>query len=141
VERPSRTGHIRYGFVYELWRPHHAIRLAATDGNPGTEADPNWTALILAPRFPEYISNHASLTAAFMRVLTRELGDDHSFTIRSPNHPTFTWTFDRFSEVTAQVKEARIWAGIHFRHACDTGEQVGVMVADYVLDHFLLPLR
>jgi hypothetical protein len=51
-----------------------------------------------------------------MRVLTRELGDDHSFTIRSPNHPTFTWTFDRFSEVTAQVKEARIWAGIHFRH-------------------------
>jgi hypothetical protein len=60
-------------FAYGLWRPHHAIRLADTDGNPDTEADPGWTALILAPRFPEYISNHASLTGAFMHTLARLL--------------------------------------------------------------------
>lgn len=127
-------------FVYHLWRPHHAIRLAHTDGNPATAADPAWTALILAPRFPEYISNHSSLTAAFMRVLERELGDNHTFTISSPNYPGFTWTFDRCSDATAQVKEARIWAGIHFRHACEVGEQVGLTIADYVLDNFLTPL-
>src|SRR5687767_7336984 len=51
-------------FAYGLWRPHHAVRLADTDGNPATEADAGWTALILAPRFPEYVSNHASLTGA-----------------------------------------------------------------------------
>jgi len=128
-------------FAYHLWRPHHAIRLADTDDNPATEPDPSWTGLILAPRFQEYISNHSSLTAAFMRVLERELGDDHTFTISSPNYPNFTWTFDRFSDATAQVKEARIWAGIHFRHACDTGEQVGVAIADYVIENFLIPLR
>jgi hypothetical protein len=128
-------------FAYQLWRPHHAIRLAETDDNPHTDADPNWTALILAPRFPEYISNHASLTAAFMRVLSRELGDQHTFTLSSPNYPNFAWTFDRFSDAAAQAKEARIWAGIHFRHACDTGEQVGTTIADYVLDHFLTPIR
>ncbi len=128
-------------FGYSLWRPHHAIRLANTDGNPATTADPSWTALILAPRFPEYVSNHSSLTAAFMRVLTRELGDDHAFTLSSPNYPGFDWTFDRFSEASAQAKEARIWAGIHFRHACDVGEDVGAAIADYVLDNFLLPLK
>jgi hypothetical protein len=76
-----------------------------------------------------------------MRVLSQELGDEHTFSISSPNYPNFTWTFDRFSDATAQVKEARIWAGIHFRHACDIGEQVGTEVSDYLLQNFLLPAR
>ena len=128
-------------FAYNLWRPYHAIRLADTDGNADTTADPAWNSLFLAPRFQEYISNHASLTGSFMHVLARELGDQHTFTLSSPNYPAYTWTFDRFSDATAQVKEARIWAGIHFRNSCDVGEAVGVAIADYVLDNFLLPLE
>jgi hypothetical protein len=127
-------------FAYQLWRPHHAIRLAETDGNSGTVADPDWTALILAPRFPEYVANHASITGAFMHTLTRLLGDEETFTLSSPNYP-FTWTFERFSDAADQAGEARIWAGIHYRHSCDVGQTVGQTVADHVLDNFLLPLR
>jgi hypothetical protein len=127
-------------FAYELWRPHHAVRLANADGNPGTDADPDWTALILAPRFPEYVSNHASLTGAFMHTLARLLGDEQSFTLSSPNYP-FTWTFERCSDAADQAGEARIWAGIHYRHSCDVGQAVGQAVADYVLDNHLLPRR
>jgi hypothetical protein len=29
-------------YTYNFWRPVTAIRAAATDGNPETEADPNW---------------------------------------------------------------------------------------------------
>jgi hypothetical protein len=128
-------------FAYQLWRPHHAIRLADTDGNPGTVADPDWTALILAPRFPEYVSNHASITGAFMHTLTRLLGNEHSFTLSSPNYPAFSRTFESFSDAADQAGEARIWAGIHYRHSCDVGQLVGRNVADYVLENFLLPLR
>lgn len=134
-------------YAYNLWRPYHAVRLADTDGNPETVADPAWNSLFLAPRFQEYISNHASVTGSFMRVLARELGDDHTFTLSSlnstapPRDPDFTWTFNRFSDATAQVKEARIWAGIHFRYACDVGEAVGVAIADFVADNFLLPVE
>src|SRR5207245_48581 len=32
-------------FAYNLWRPYHAIRLAATDGNADTTADPAWNSL------------------------------------------------------------------------------------------------
>jgi hypothetical protein len=128
-------------YAYNLWRPYHAIRLADTDGNPETVADPAWNSLFPAPRFQEYISNHASLTSSFMRVLARELGDEHTFTFSSPNYPTFTWTFNRFSDATAQVKEARIWAGIHFRNSCDVGEAVGVAIADFVADNFLLAVE
>jgi len=127
-------------FAYELWRPHHAIRLADNDGNPDTNADPAWTGLILAPRFPEYVSNHSTLTAAMMRVLARELGDRHRFTLGSPLMPGTTQSYGRFTEAAAQVKEARIWGGIHFRHACEVGNELGVALADYALAHYLAPL-
>lgn len=125
-------------FIYNLWRPHHAIRLADSDGNPATEADTGWTALILAPRFPEYISNHSCLTTAFMHTMARLIGDEHSFILASPNYPDFSWKFERFSDAAEQVKEARIWAGIHYRTACDVGQQTGQAVADYVIDGFLV---
>lgn len=126
-------------FTYNLWRPHHAIRLADTDGNPATEADPAWSALFVAPRFQEYVSNHSTLTGSFMHVLSQELGDEHTFTLSSPNFPAFTWTFERISDAGAQVKEARIWGGIHFRTACNVGQELGVALAEYVLDNFLTP--
>ena len=128
-------------FEYGLWRPHHAIRLADADGNPATEGDPEWTALILAPRFPEYVSNHSSLTGAFMHTVALLLGDEQVFELSSPNYPNFTWTFGSFSEAADQVKEARIWAGIHFRTACEAGQEAGVAVADYVVDSYLRPLH
>jgi hypothetical protein len=127
-------------FTYELWRPHHAIRLADTDDNAATTADPTWSGLILAPRFPEYVSNHATLTGAIMRVLERELGNEHSFTLGSPQMPGFTQHFERFSDATTQAKEARIWGGIHFRHACELGEQLGVALADFVVENYLRPV-
>ena len=128
-------------YTYNLWRPYHAIRLADTDGNPATEVDATWNSLFLSPRHQEYISNHAVFTGGFMHVLARELGDEHSFTLVARDYPSFTWTFERFSDAAAQVKEARIWAGIHYRNSCNVGQAVGLQIADYVLDNFMLPLR
>ena len=128
-------------YTYNLWRPYHAIRLADTDGNPATDPDPTWNSLFLAPRHQEYISNHAVFTGGFMHVLARELGDEHTFTLVARDFPSFTWTFHRFSDAAAQVKEARIWAGIHYRTSCNVGQAVGLQIADYVLDNFLRPLE
>ena len=127
-------------YTYTLWRPYHAIRLADTDGNPDTTADPAWNSLFTAPRFQEYMSNHAVITTAFMKTLAELLGDKHTFTLSSPGYPGFTWTFNRFSDSVAQVKEARIWAGIHFRNSCNVGAEQGLKISRYVLENFLLPL-
>jgi len=126
--------------TYGLWRPYHAIRLADTNSNPLLVQDPNWNSLFLAPRFPEYMSNHAVITTAFMHVLQRLLGDQQTFTLAAPGYPNFTWTFNRLSDAVAQVKEARIWAGIHFRNSCNVGETQGTALANYVLDNFLVPI-
>ncbi len=128
-------------YTYNLWRPYHAIRLAGTDGNPLTDADPNWTALVFAPRHQEYPSAHSIATGAFMRILSRMFGDETQFVLSSPGFPSFTWTFDRFSDAAAQVKQARVWAGIHYPNSTEVGGAMGILVGDYVLDHVLLPLN
>ena len=128
-------------YTYNFWRPYHAIRLADTDGNPGTIADPTWTALILAPRHQEYPSAHAIGTGAFMRILEHELGDENEFVLSSPGYPSFTWTFERFSDVAAQVKRARVWAGIHYHNSTEVGGAMGIALADYIVDNFLRPLN
>jgi len=128
-------------YTYNLWRPYHAIRLAASAGNPAIEPDPAWNSMFLAPRHQEYISAHAIVTGGFMRVLAQELGDEHTFTLVARDYPSFTWTFERFTDAAAQVKEARIWAGIHYRNSCDVGNAIGVQLADYVLGNFLLPVE
>jgi hypothetical protein len=128
-------------YYYNFWRPYHAIRLADTDGNPQTTTDTTWTSLVFPPRHQEYPSAHAVATTAVMRVLARELGDEHQFLLSSPGYPSFTWTFDRFSDAAAQVIEARIWAGIHFRNSCNVGAGMGLALGDWIADNALLPLK
>ena len=128
-------------YTYNLWRPYHGVRLADTDGNPDTEADPTWNALFTAPRHQEYMSNHAVITTGIMNTLADLIGDDHTFTLSSPGYPGFTWTFDRFSDAAAQVIEARIWAGIHYRNSCNVGAEQGMKLSSYVLENFLTPLH
>ena len=57
-------------YHFELWRPIHAIRLADTDSNPRTIADPQWVPLIATSNYPEYDSGHQSVSGAAQEVLT-----------------------------------------------------------------------
>src|SRR5262249_42320735 len=45
-------------YTYTFWGPVTAIRAADTDGNPDTEADPNWTPLLATPSHPSYPAAH-----------------------------------------------------------------------------------
>jgi len=129
-------------YTYNFWRPYHAIRLADTDNNPLTTPDTTWLSLIYPPpRHQEYPSAHAMFTGSIMRVLARELGDEHPFTLSSTAYPSFTWSFTRFSDAVAQVKEARIWGGLHFRNSVNVGGKMGVALGDYVVRNVLRPLR
>ncbi len=55
-------------YYWDFWRPWQAIHEAARDGNPATEPDASWTALITAP-YPEHPSGHLCLDGAHLRVL------------------------------------------------------------------------
>ncbi len=57
-------------YVYNFWRPVTAVRLADTDGNPQTDADPNWLPLgsKTAPD-PSYPGAHSAISKAGATVL------------------------------------------------------------------------
>lgn len=58
--------------------------------------------------------------------------DNLSFSAHSTDSGT-TRSFTSFSQALAEVVEARIWAGVHFRSADVQGAQVGTRVARDVL--------
>jgi hypothetical protein len=127
-------------YTYVSWRPVTAIPLAATDGNPETTEDPSWMPLFATPAHPEYPSAHSCLSAAASSVLADRFGERH-FTVESDSMPGVVRSFKSFSSALEEVKNARIFAGIHFRSATDDGEKLGASVAEYVLDHAAQPVH
>jgi hypothetical protein len=118
---------------WSFWRPVTAVQLAGTDGNPATTADPAWTPLLITPPFPDFTSGHACTTSTIMMALRRFFGrDDIAFSAYSADSGT-TRHFTSFSQATAEVVEARIWGGVHFRSADVQGVELGDQVARYVL--------
>ena len=50
-----------------------------------------------------------------------------------------TRSFSNFTAAIDEIKNARVFAGIHFRTATNDGQSLGVNVADWVLAHSFLP--
>jgi hypothetical protein len=103
-------------YYYYFWRPNHAIQRADTDGNPGTFPEPGWLPLITG-NHPEYPSGHASFTAAVTASLRNYFGTKHvplviSSTAVGAGPPRI---YQNLDELVADVENARVWGGLHFR--------------------------
>jgi hypothetical protein len=130
-------------YYFDFWRPWNAITTTLDDGNAGTVTDPTWTALITAP-YPEWVSGHNCLDAAHVTVLRLFFGDaPGSFQITStfvnPGGPAVR-SFDTFSQPLAELIEARIWAGLHYRSADVEGQVLGRNVANYGIENYFQPV-
>ncbi len=127
-------------YYWDFWRPWQAIHEADRDGNPATEPDPDWTALITAP-YPDHPSGHLCFDGAHLRVLRMFFGTDKiRFGVTSSRFPGETRYFDRFSEPLEEITEARIWAGLHYRTADVQAKILGRKVADYMAKHYFEPV-
>jgi hypothetical protein len=120
---------------WSFWRPVTAIPLADTDGNPATSPDPAWTPLRVTAPSTEYPSGHACFTTANVVALRTFFGrDDLTVTASSADSGT-TRTYRNLSTALAELLEARIWAGVHYRSAVVDGERLSAEVARDVLRH------
>jgi len=133
-------------YYWDFWRPWNAIPRAAEDGNPATTAEAGWTALITAP-YPEHPSGHLCNDGAHVGVLRMFFGDvieggyqiTSASTFLAPSDPK-TRTFGSFSQALAELIEARIWAGLHYRTADVQAEQLGRNVANYMAANYFQPV-
>ena len=103
-------------YHYNFWRPETAIRAGETDGNPKTEADPDFLPFIATPCFPSYPSNHGSGSNGGAEVLRRLYGEaGHSITVSNPAVPSIVLHYTSFKQITDDISDARVYGGIHFR--------------------------
>jgi PAP2 superfamily protein len=126
-------------YHYVFWRPITAIALADTDGNPATDPDPTWLPLFATPAFPEYPSGHSTVSGAAATVLASFFGQRTRFRMDSDLLLGVVRSFPSFADALDEVRNARVFAGIHFRSACNDGQAVGAAVGNYVLAQALLP--
>jgi hypothetical protein len=123
-----------------FWRPTTAIQLADTDGNPATELDAGWTALVPVPPYSDEPSGANCAYSGVMNSAKAFFGSDQAeFDITSPGNGAGTGStrhYTRFTDVIPDVIEARILLGIHFRRADVNGALLGQSVADFVDRNF-----
>jgi hypothetical protein len=120
---------------YSFWRPLTAIRLAETDGNPRTEADPNWLPLIPNPPYPDHPSGHLGLSGAVGKTLQQFFRTDR-LAWTDTNVAGRTRSFTRVSDAVEEIVGARIWSGIHFRKADEDSVEISRKIARYRANHY-----
>jgi hypothetical protein len=128
---------------YVFWRPITAIREGEDDRNVHTVGDPTWEPLINTPNYPDYTSGANNAAGALTRMLELYFGtDDITFTVFSQNplaDPN-TRTYQRFSDLSWDTVDVRIYQGIHFRFADEVARTQGRHVAEWVFRRFLQPI-
>jgi len=129
----------KYFFVF--WRPITAIRLADTDPNPDTTADPAWTPLLVTPNYPEYDSGHQSVSRSSATVLIAYFGDDTPIEGFSEGLPGVVRHWANYTAAADEAFMARIWSGIHFRFTMEDTRERARAIANYVLEHAAQPVN
>jgi hypothetical protein len=96
------------------------------------------------PNYPEYTSGANNVAGALTRMLELYFGTDRmSFTVVSANPQAApnTRMYNRFSDLSLDTVDVRIYQGIHFRTADEVARTQGRQVAEWVFGHVLQPIE
>ncbi len=123
-------------YFYNRWRPSAAIKNADIDGNPSTEKDTLWKPLVGTPRHPEYPAAHGVASGAIAYTIERFFGTENipitlTSTVTGTQH-----NFTNINDLLAEIVNARVWGGMHFRSSVEAGIEIGKQVAYHVADEF-----
>ena len=125
-------------YYYYAWRPRTAIPAGEADGNAATVGDTSWLPAFTTPNHPEYPAAHSCATASAMEILRRFYGTKKvafSFDTATTGLPARNFTST--DQLIEEIGDARVFAGIHFRHATEDGAELGRHVAKWILkNHF-----
>jgi hypothetical protein len=131
-------------YFFRFVRPRTAIPRAAEDGNPDTEPDATWTPL-LTVNHPEYPSGHGfvstGLTAGVAEFFCT---DEVTWTLTTsqaavPQLVQTQRTYSNLKDIIKEIRDARVWSGLHWRNSMKDGEKVGAKVAKHALKHYFRP--
>jgi hypothetical protein len=113
-------------YTYNLVRPINYIRTTLQHGT--------WNALFATPGHPEFPSAHAVNATAIAAMLTDVLGTNFQFTINSYGYLGLpARSYNSFYEMSKEMADSRVLAGIHYQASCDKGRWLGEKVSQNIL--------
>jgi len=122
------------------WRPITAIRAAADLNIPALKGNRDWEPLTVTPPQPDYPSAHCIFSGAAEAVLRAFFDSDEvNVSVTAPGPFGVTRSYRKFSEMTEEVENARVWSGIHFRSADKDGSDLGRKIGTIVMRDFPKP--
>jgi hypothetical protein len=126
-------------YYYNFWRPNHAIQRADTDGNPATTKDTTWLPLIVG-NHPEYPSGHSCFTSSVTESLRQYFGTKRIKLVITSLAPGAgpPRTFNNLDELVADVENARVWGGLHYRSTVEKSAKHFPRIAKDVGKHYFL---
>jgi len=132
-------------FVFQLWRPVHAIQRAGEDMNPATDADPTWMPLLTTPPYPSYAGNMACIGASSARALALFFGkNDIPFTVQwtgLTGNADVARPFMGFWQLAEHQAASREYGGIHYHFDSTASQEVCPKVAGYIFGNYMRPKR
>ncbi len=94
---------------------------------------------------PEYPSAHSYSSTAFTDSIARFFGTNKvTWTLTAskaifPQLVQTERTYRDMNRIMREIDDARVWAGLHWRHSMRHGGQIGRKVAKHVFDNFFRP--
>jgi hypothetical protein len=128
-------------YHYQFWRPVSAIRFADTDGNPATAVDAAWTPHVPTPNHPEYPAAHGCDDGATAEAIRSFYGTKK---VRFAFDSTVTGTthvYESTDDLVHDVRNGRVWGGMHFRNSVVVGTELGKDVAKWVAKQHFQPVE
>ena len=92
-----------------------------------------WNSFITTPNHPEYPSAHSSFSVPAAIVLTKEFGDNYSFTDHTYDFLGLPARYYySFMHAAEDAGDSRVFAGLHYRFSIDAGSKLGTAVEKYM---------
>lgn len=120
-------------YNYLLWRPVTALN-ADADGNV-TNNYSLWKPLLETPPHPSYPCGHCGTVTAGFEVLKKFFGDKNTIELHTTTVGEPARTIRSLSVGEEENGWSRIYGGIHYPFDNDAAQNLGKLVAEYVLNN------
>ena len=106
------------------------------------ERDAAWEPIISTPMHPEYPCAHCISASSATTVLEAFFGDAiPTVRLTSTTAPGVTRSFDKLSDYAAEVINARVYDGVHYRTSGKVGAEMGRSIGEHTVQNYLSPVR
>jgi hypothetical protein len=128
--------------IISCWDEKYRSEVVRPESYISKYIDQAWAPIINTPPFPEYTSGHACISGSSSTILAAIFGNNIAFIDSTEmQFGIAPRSFKSYKEAATEAAFSRMYAGIHYRPACEVGLTQGEAVAKNVLSRLKLQLK